>query len=90
MVTFRRCAMVVVVLALWSLAGPLGGTFGGCATMSAMCEGPCGVCVSAPTAPQSSGIASALSVLAVSPAAHWPSAFLKVPEPPPKLLLRSA
>jgi len=90
MLAFRRWAMVVVILALWALAGPVGGAFGGCAAMSAMCDGPCGVGVSAPTAPQSSGVVSVVSVLAVSPAAHWPSASLKVPEPPPKLLLRSA
>jgi hypothetical protein len=89
MSTFRRWVMVVVVLAFWALAGPVGGAFGGCAAMSAMCDGPCGVCVSAPTAPQSTGVVSAVSMLTVSPAVHWPSASLKVPEPPPKLLLRS-
>jgi hypothetical protein len=82
--------MVVVVLTLWALAGPVGGAFVGCGAMSAMCDGPCGVCVSAPTAPQSSGVVSVVSVLTISSAADWPSASLQVPKPPPKPLLRSA
>lgn len=85
-----RRAVILVVLALWALAGPLGGAFGACAAMSAMCEGPCGVCVTAPTPPLSSGILSVVSALSVVPASDWPSASLKVPEPPPKPLLRSA
>ena len=90
MLTFRRWAMVVFVLTLWALAGPVGGAFIGCGAMNAMCDGPCGVCVSAPTAPQSNGVVSVVAMLAVSSAAHWPSVSLKVPKPPPKLLLRSA
>ena len=63
-----RPLLIVITLALWVVAGPVGMAFDGCAMMSAMCEAPCGVLpyIVAPVAP----------VLAVrSPLAYLESSF---------------
>jgi len=86
-----RPLLIVITLALWVVAGPVGMAFDGCATMSAMCEAPCGVLsyIVAPVAP----------VLAIrSPLAYLGSSFDERPTvlsvrpltPPPKSALLSA
>jgi len=86
-----RPLLIVITLALWVVAGPVGMAFDGCAMMSAMCEAPCGVLpyIVAPVAP----------VLAVrSPLAYLGSSFDEHPTvlsvrpltPPPKSALLSA
>jgi len=86
-----RPLLIVIMVALWVVAGPVGMAFDGCAMMSAMCEAPCGVLpyIVAPVAP----------VLAVrSPLAYLESSFDDQPTvlsvrpltPPPKSALLSA
>src|SRR6266566_8520699 len=38
-----RRLLILLTLALWVIAGPVGMAFDGCAMMGAMCEAPCGV-----------------------------------------------
>ena len=37
----RTRTLTLVVLALWTVIGPVGMAFDGCAAMGGMCEGPC-------------------------------------------------
>ena len=86
-----RPVLIVITLALWVVAGPVGMAFDGCAMMSAMCAAPCGVLpyIVAPVAPD----------LAVrSPLAYLGASFDEQPTvlsvrpltPPPKSALHSA
>lgn len=89
MKTFRVIVAVVAVL-VWGLSAPLAMASDHCMAMGAMCEGPCGASAStmAPfttrTAPDEIGAGPIL------PPNHATSVPLSNPEPPPKLLLRSA
>ena len=46
-----RHVITIFALAIWVLIGPVAMAFGGCAVMSAMCEGPCGASTCAVLAP---------------------------------------
>ena len=38
-----RPLLITLMLTLWTVSGPVGMAFDGCAMMGAMCEAPCGV-----------------------------------------------
>ena len=86
-----RPLLIVIMVALWVVAGPVGMAFDGCAMMSAMCEAPCGVLpyIVAPVAPD---------LYVRSPRAYLESSFDEQPTvlgvrpltPPPKSALLSA
>lgn len=46
-----RRVITIFALAIWVLIGPVAMAFGGCAVMSAMCDGPCGAGTCAVLAP---------------------------------------
>jgi hypothetical protein len=83
--------MIALMLTLWTVSGPVGMAFDGCAMMGAMCEAPCGV-VSYITGPVVTSLA-VLQPLAYleSPAPAQPAIVTAGPlTPPPKSTLFSA
>src|SRR5712692_5883155 len=81
---------VLIVAGLVFLA-PVAMAFGGCAAMTAMCEGPCGAssCGVMSTAPHSIWLGP-VADLAPEPPEPLPTANLSSPDPPPKPILLSA
>ncbi len=81
--------VAILMVAVWVLLGPIAMTFSGCASMGAMCEGPCGAAcaIVGPTLSSAPAPASALDpVLELELPAAAPAGL----EHPPKSLLRSA
>lgn len=83
-------ALAVSVAFLWLLAGPIAMAFGGCGTMAAMCEAPCGLgsCALLLTT-----VVIVLAMIAALPrpaAESAPFCALSVLELPPRSSLRFA
>ena len=85
-----RGAVAILVLAVWVLLGPVAMAFAGCATMAAMCEGPCGTATCVAVAPTLSSAPDGVSSLEAAPDRSLPANILASLEHPPKSLLRSA
>lgn len=86
-----RPLLITLMLTLWTVSGPVGMAFDGCAMMGAMCEAPCGV-VSYITGPVVTSLA-VLQPLAYleSPSPAQPAIISGRPlTPPPKSTLFSA
>jgi hypothetical protein len=85
-----RVILAVVAVVVWGLSAPLAMASDHCMAMGAVCEGPCGASTCA-TAPPTIGTASdevgTGIFLRLDQATSVP---LSHPEPPPKLLPRSA
>jgi hypothetical protein len=81
----RRRVIVGIVLVLWACLGPIGMAFNGCALMGAICGAPCAL---------TSCIMPSVSIQVSLPVTfvegerflHPPTALVKVPTPPPRLL----
>jgi hypothetical protein len=85
-----RIPLAVVTAFVLALAAPLAVASGNCMAMSAMCEGPCGA--SSCTVPGPVGVAYIQLLTPAEPLSiqHVPQTVLKVSDPPPKPLFRSA
>ena len=86
----RQRVITILVLAIWVLLGPMAMAFTGCATMGAMCEGPCGASACGIAAPTLSIAPVAASVLYIAADGQLPANVVPGLEPPPKSLSRSA
>ena len=85
-----RGVVAILVLALWVLVVPVAMAFSGCASMGAMCEGPCGTSACAIFPPTLSSAPALASVVDVRIDRELPSNSPAGLERPPKSLLRSA
>jgi len=82
--------IAVAVLAVWVLLGPMAMAFTGCATMGAMCEGPCGSSACGIPALTLSGTPAPASAVSVAADGQLPANSARGLEPPPKSFSRSA
>jgi hypothetical protein len=80
----------VVVLAVLVLFAPVAMAFDNCATMTAMCEGPCGVSSCAVFAPPDWIAPGPVIGLAPQPHDPLPTSTLTSLDPPPKPFLLPA
>jgi hypothetical protein len=85
-----RGVVAIVVLALWVLLAPVAMAFSGCASMGAMCEGPCGTTACAIVTPTLSSAPALVAVFDVAIDRELPANTPAGLEHPPKSLLRSA
>ena len=85
-----RRFLALLMAVVWLLAAPLAMASDSCMAMGAMCEGPCGATSCAVSGPD--GVAYVRSPMPATPppAEHVSQAALRVAEPPPKPVLRSA
>jgi hypothetical protein len=85
-----RYVAALALLVFWVLAGPLAASFGACAAMGSMCEGPCGVGPCAIFVPTALPIAPMIAAVETQPFNAPPSMALPLPELPPKSAIPSA
>ncbi len=83
--THRR-VVALLVLAVWVLLGPVAMAFAGCATMGAMCEGPCGTATCATFVPTLSYAPGGVSPLGIAPDGFLPANIPAGLEHPPRSL----
>jgi hypothetical protein len=84
MPTSSRRQVILVVLLLWTIAGPIAMAFSGCVAMGGMCGSPCALtsCVlSRPPNPISPPL---ITPVLIQGANYHPMAFIRVPDPPPR------
>jgi hypothetical protein len=85
-----RTLLAVLLACVWALAAPLAMASNNCMVMGALCEGPCGASSSVVSGPVSVASVQLLTTAEPLPAEHVPQVALKVSDPPPKPLFRSA
>jgi hypothetical protein len=88
--SWLRPFLAVLMAIVWFLAPPLAVASDCCMAMGVMCEGPCGTISGAVSGPD--GVAYVRSPMPTTPppTEHVRQAALRVAEPPPKPVLRSA
>lgn len=78
-----RRVITIFALAIWLMIGPVAMAFGGCAVMSAMCEGPCGAGTCTVLAPAISAAPVHVSNVQVAIDTHPLTIPLAGPDHPP-------
>ena len=82
--------MAVIAVIVWGLSVPLAAASHNCMTMSAMCDGPCGVLTAVVWAPPSVPSLEHVSSVARPSPKSLPLPLLSSREPPPKSVPLSA
>ena len=88
--TLVRAGLILALLGIWILAVPLAEATGACPAMSGACEGPCGTTVGILAAPSTTAVLPLVDRFPLQAAEHFPSAPARLPDLPPKSLLRPA
>ena len=85
-----RYTAALMLLLFWALAGPVAASFGACAAMGAMCEGPCGVGPAIYSVPTALRVVPVLASVENQPFRAPLPVSLPLPETPPKPRFPSA
>jgi hypothetical protein len=85
-----RRLIIMIALTVWVLWAPVAISFGGCAGMGAMCQGPCLLSsYPLPTVPGPVAL-QAVEPLQGELSVYLPTPDLRVPTPPPRSILFSS
>jgi hypothetical protein len=81
-----RRQMILVVLLLWTIAGPITMAFSGCVAMGAMCGSPCALTSCVPSRPPSLISPPLITHVMIQGVTYHPMTFVRVPDPPPRFV----